>query len=418
MNWKFYYDEAFHDRNVTVKNEKINIYADNASDIFVAFFNGYQEIDAVDIWKAYTEFEEKYKKIFTIEEGKELKGTVIKRKNYKNGFASFVPNTVEFYSDFFNLLNNEKVIFHISMFSKTELLVREFLRNLQFSNQFQINEDAFIYSIVKFLYNYRNQAFLIEMMQIRSKDDAKHVLNKLKNMLEVVIIQSIDIKRKQIERKGLIEIYFILDEVIIKGFEQPQLSWRYKPIFIGFNKLLKERGIQQAEVDLVIDEEKKTLEAAKSTGNYKSCESVSSYECIGVRISDILSHFFGELSVALAVELREEEIKNEQDLEEYDYVTKKLLSKKWFCISEKQFLLWRNIELLFYKYQLFEWTGYGGIYFDYSMVAFALLEYIFQYEIYEDFTKVSSEMHCEYFNTYCCKKIAALYERGDSKPAM
>lgn len=418
MNWKFYYDEAFHDRKVTIKNEKINIYADNASDIFVGFFNGYQENDTVDIWKQYNELEAKYKNIFTLEEDKELKGTIIKRKNYKNGFASFVPNTIDFYSDFFNLLNNEKVILHISMFSKTELLVREFLRNIQFSNKFQINEDAFIYSIVKFLYNYRNQTLLAKMMQIVSKNDAENILDELKKMLHIVINESINIKRKQVERNGLMEIYCILEDASIKNFEQPQLSWRYKPIFIGFNKLLKERGIPQSEVELVIDEEKNTLEAAKSEGNYKSCECVPSYDSIGVRISDILSHFFGELSLALAVELREKEIKKEQDLIEYNYFTKKLLSKKWFCVSKKQFILWRNIELLFYNYQLFEWTGYGGIYFDYSMVTFALLEYIFQYETYEDFTKVSSELHCEYFNTYCCKKISMLYERGGSKPAI
>ncbi|MPM90772.1 hypothetical protein SDC9_137894 [bioreactor metagenome] len=304
------------------------------------------------------------------------------------------------------------------MFSKTELLVREFLRNIQFSNKFQINEDAFIYSIVKFLYNYRNQTLLAKMMQIVSKNDAENILDELKKMLHIVINESINIKRKQVERNGLMEIYCILEDASIKNFEQPQLSWRYKPIFIGFNKLLKERGIPQSEVELVIDEEKNTLEAAKSEGNYKSCECVPSYDSIGVRISDILSHFFGELSLALAVELREKEIKKEQDLIEYNYFTKKLLSKKWFCVSKKQFILWSNIELLFYNYQLFEWTGYGGIYFDYSMVTFALLEYIFQYETYEDFTKVSSELHCEYFNTYCCKKISMLYERGGSKPAI
>ncbi len=418
MKWKFYYDESFHDRSITVKDDNINIYKDNAADVFVGFFTGYMESDEEIIWNQYKIFDENYRKEFTIEDGKELKGKTIKRKNYRNGFASFFPKTIDFYNDFFDILNNDKVVFHIGMFSKTEVVVREFIRNLQFPEYINFHEDSFIYSVVKFLYNYRNKEFLIKMMEIKSTDNAQNVLFELKKMMFDVISNIGDAKRKQAEKQGLNEVLCLLNYAKIKEFIPPELSWRYEPIFIGFNKLLKERKIKQEEVDLFIDEEKNTFEAAINIGNYRKCECVKSEVNIGIRISDILSHFFGEISAGLESELREPEIINEHDIIGYDYKSKKLLSEKWFEISERQYLLWRKIGMLFSDYQRYEWTGYDGVFCDYPVLAFGLLEYICHYDTYEAYKKIPSAMHREYFNTYCCVKLSELYKRGGSKPAI
>lgn len=416
--WKFYYDEAFHDRKITVKEDSINIYKKDSSDIYVGFFCGYKDTKELEVWKNYDYFEQKYKKIYTIEEGKELKGTTIKRKNYKNGFSSFVDNTVCFYSDFFKILADSEIVFHISMFSKTELIVREFMENIIFDNRLTFNKDAFLYSLIKFLYNYRSQELLKKMMQIQTKKDVEEGLNYLKNIIRHVIAESESSQKKEVEKNALNEVLSILNNVFVFDFKQPQLSWRYEPIFISFNKLLCERKINQIDLDLLIDKENNTLEAARINGNYHKCNEGESHECIGLRISDILAHFFGELVVAFECELREVEIKSEEDLKKLDYSTKKLLSAKWFEVSREQFDLWKNIEIIFCKYQLYEWTAYGGIFCDYPILVFALLEYIFQYNTYEEFMEVKAELHSEYFNTYCCIKLANIYKRRGSKPAI
>ncbi|WP_259473043.1 hypothetical protein [Clostridium estertheticum] len=33
--WHFYFDEAFHDRKITSKDNNINIYSDNESDVYM-----------------------------------------------------------------------------------------------------------------------------------------------------------------------------------------------------------------------------------------------------------------------------------------------------------------------------------------------------------------------------------------------
>lgn len=413
--WKFYYDEAFHDRKITAKDDSINIYKKDSSDIYVGFFCGYKDTKESAVWEKYASFEGKYKKIYTISDDKELKGTTIKKKNYKNGFSSFADNTICFYNDFFEIFDDSEIVFHISMFSKTELLVKEFMKNIRFNNKFVYHRDAFIYSLIKFLYSYRNQELLKNMMHIKTEKDANQVLNYLKDMIKNVIGESGQSKKKEKERKALNDVLSILNNSFVYEFKQPQLSWRYKPIFTGFNNLLYERNINQLDVDLLIDKENNTFQAAIANGNYKRCNEGESHECIGLRISDILAHFFGELVLALEYELKEIEIKSEEDLKKLDYSTKRLLSPKWFKVSQEQFLLWRNIEMIFYKYQLYEWTGYDGVFCDSPNLVFALLEYIFQYNTYEEFMDVKAELHSEYFNTYSCNKLANIYKRGGSR---
>lgn len=202
------------------------------------------------------------------------------------------------------------------------------------------------------------------------------------------------------------------------GFQAPQLKWRYEPIFKGFNKLLHERKINQNKVDLLIDRENRTYDAALNSGNYFKCHMGESEENIGLRISDIFAHFFGELAVSLEKELREAEIKKEQDLDKFEYKQKTLLSTRWFTVTEKQFWLWKKIGKIFYENQMYEWTGYDGTFCDYPVLTFALLEYNLQYETYQKFIEVKPEEHAEYFNTYCCAKLTGIYIRGGSKPAI
>lgn len=415
--WKFYYDEAFHDRSITAK-EEINIYKENSSDIYTGFFCGYQDVKEMEIFGKYAKFENKYKEIYTIKSDKELKGTTIKRKNYEFGFASFVDNTINFYTDFFEIFDDDQVVFHIGMFSKTELLITEFFKNITFTPPFCFHEESFIYSLIKFLYNYRNQGLLIRMMQIQNQDDVYKVLTELRDLMLNVLAKIEGSKKKEPERNAIKEVLCILGYGKVSDFQAPQLKWRYEPVFKGFNKLLYERKINQNKVDLLIDRENRTYDAALNSSNYFKCHMGESNENMGLRISDMFAHFFGELAVALEKELREAEIKKEQDLDKYEYEQKILLSTRWFTVTEKQFWLWKKIGKIFCEYQMYEWTGYDGTFCDYPVLTFALIEYNLQYETYQKFVEVKPEEHAEYFNTYCCAKLTGIYVRGGSKPAI
>ena len=185
--WNFYYDEAFHDRSITAKdNSEINIYKNGSSDIYVGFFCGYDETLEAAISKKYLELEHKYRELFTIPEGKELKGTTIKRQNYTHGFASLKKLNINFYDDFFSLLDDPNIIFHTSMFSKTELIVREFMRNLTFPSQLKPAEETIIYILTKFLFNYRKQSLLKKMMEASTPSEAVQVLQLLRDYLKKV----------------------------------------------------------------------------------------------------------------------------------------------------------------------------------------------------------------------------------------
>lgn len=417
--WNFYYDEAFHDRSITAKdNSEINIYKNGSSDIYVGFFCGYDETLEAAISKKYLELDHKYRELFTIPEGKELKGTTIKRQNYTHGFASLKKLNINFYDDFFSLLDNPNIIFHISMFSKTELIIREFMRNLTFPSQLKPAEETIIYILTKFLFNYRKQSLLKKMMEASTPSEAVQVLHLLRDYVKKVVEQSGHTKKKRAERNALFELHCILGYAQITNYIKPELSWRYEPIFIGFNKLLRERNISRKNVSLVIDTEEKTYIAAKAVGKYGNCEQDASEVCTGIRIADFLSHFFGTLAVSLIQELNEGEIKSDDDLNQRDYASKKLLSKDWFIVTEPQFNLWNKIESIILNYHHYEWTGYDGVFCDTPALVFALLEYIKLYKNYEEFQNISPANHCEYFNTYCCKKLEGLYHRAGTAPAI
>ncbi|MBD5102086.1 MAG: hypothetical protein HDT27_05205 [Subdoligranulum sp.] len=417
--WNFYYDEAFHDRSISIKDgNEINIYKNGASDIYVGFFCGYDESLEPKISQQYLELDYKYRELFTIPDNKELKGTTLKRQNYIHGFASLKKLSINFYNDLFNLLDDPNIIFHISMFSKTELIVREFMRKISFSYKYKLEEETIIYILTKFLFNYREQAIIKKMMEASTPSESIQVLHLLRTYILKIVEQSGDSKKKLAERNALSELYYILEYARISNYIKPELSWRYEPIFIGFNKLLKERKISPENVSLVIDTEERTYTAAKDIGKYGSCKQGASEAYTGIRIADFLSHFLGSLAVALIQELNEGEIKSEDDLNQRDYVTKKLLSPDWFTVTEQQFNLWNKIESVILNYQFYEWTGYNGVFCDFPALVFALLEYVKLYENYDEFRSVEPENHRDSFNTYCCNKLANLYRRAGTEPAI
>jgi hypothetical protein len=303
--WDFYYDEAYHDRGVTSKNSKINFLENNSSDTYVGVFCGWEHDNASSIEKQFVDFEKRYKNIFTVNQSVELKSLVIKRKNFKNGFASFLPLTVDYYSEFFSLLENKNIILHIGLFSKTELVISNFLKSLVFDNTIMFCHDAFLYSVTKFMHDYRNlnsiDILLNKMIGIRTKDDINELIVAIVKSIDEIIseINKTNFKISKSEYRALTQIRNILGHARSNSVLSSNLRWDYDQVFIGFNKILQERKIQKDNVNLLIDREKGTLKSAIKIGRYKNCICVESNEYFGIRISDTLAHFFGEIIILL-----------------------------------------------------------------------------------------------------------------------
>jgi len=162
--WSFYFDEIFHDRKITqTKDDKINIYSEYTYDVYTGFFFGINEAEQQNVIKKFNEFENRYKKLFCVPINEEFKSTVIHKKNFNKGFRTFNKNTIDFYKDLFDLLDNELAAFHICMFSKTEQIVSEFVKNLKFPVYMSLHKSSFVYSLTKFLLNYRNEKMIKKM---------------------------------------------------------------------------------------------------------------------------------------------------------------------------------------------------------------------------------------------------------------
>ncbi|WP_238917709.1 hypothetical protein [Clostridium sp. YIM B02555] len=404
--WYFFYDEAFHDRKIDVtKDNKINIYTNDASDIYVGTFIGCKKETLKILYKNFSVFENKFIKKFGLNE--ELKGTTIKKKNFKYGIRSFNKDTIEFYEDYFDVLDND-LMFNIVMLSKTSYFISEFLKDIK-SNIF-FNRLSFRYSLIKFLYNYRCMNLLLELFQ-ENKVINSYRINK--NLLEILnkVIQKIDgIKKKGRELEALKDIKRILQKSELITYSKRQYLWNYNEVFDGFNLMLQSIDVKQEDVHLHIDREQKTFEAAINNGKYFSIAQDNSKEVAAIRISDILSNFIGRIILAMEENLHEIEINHIDDLNKIDYETKRLLDAEWFNLNERQFIMYKKIYSIFIPLMSkYKWITYGSIFFDYSTLFFCLIQYIGYNESYEQFNQTTPDMHSEYFNQYSCEVLNLRY---------
>ena len=125
MKYVFYFDEAFHDRKIVIaSNGKINTLRDDAIDDYIGVFWGCERARLSEYMGQLTKFEEKYKKVFTLEDGQELKSEIIGKKNYQYGIRTFNKNAIALYSELFELLSNWNYVLQINVISKVELLIR------------------------------------------------------------------------------------------------------------------------------------------------------------------------------------------------------------------------------------------------------------------------------------------------------
>ncbi|THE13460.1 hypothetical protein E1I69_07545 [Bacillus timonensis] len=401
--YNFFFDESSHDRKVTNTDKGINIYREGNNDLFVGVFWGVDNRFEKKYKENYIAIENHGKELLGLTEDQELKGTNINKSNFKYGITSFNKNALDLYSKIFNLIDNN-VMLHISLFSKTEFLIVHYFRRIKFPKYIIVNYHSLIYSIIKFLFNYRNTKLLQKIFS-ENPLSTEDFLTELKNMLKEIILKIQKVKRKQMELPVLEELLFILEQSDIVSSPSNKFNWDYQILFDGFNLFLDELSIKSNRINLTLDKEGtgKILETARKQGFKKEIEIDSKVDPC-VRLSDLLSNFFNRLSYALYESLKENEF---YDSNSFDYETKHVLNPNWFKFnSEKPFLLYKALYNIFAERKNIYWTGFSGVYFDYQVVLFSLINYIGgDYKDLNSFQKHSTNSHVERFNNYCVKNL-------------
>ncbi|MFS0865334.1 hypothetical protein [Fredinandcohnia sp. 179-A 10B2 NHS] len=401
--YSFFFDESSHDRKVTNTEKGINIYMDGNNDLFVGVLWGLNSQTEDDYRSRYLNFESFGKKVLGLSKDQELKGTNISKSNFKYGISSFNKNTIEIYNRFFDLIDSN-VMLHINLYSKTEFLITSYFNNIIFPKQLIINKPAFIYSIIKFLFNYRREALLKKIFSSELLSTEEFIF-ELKSMMQDVIGKTVNIKRKIHELPALKELLYILNNAEINPTPQEKFEWNYNVIFDGFNLLLEELKINPNRINLVIDKEGtgKVLRAAKRIGFKTAIEIDSQYDPC-VRVSDFLSNFFNRLSLALYESLKEQSY---DDPNSFDFESKHTLSTDWFDFkNDKPFLLYKKLYKILEERKNIYWTSYSGVFFDYQLLLFSLILYIGgKHEDINSFRKYSPKNHVERFNTFCAQII-------------
>lgn len=98
-------------------------------------------------------------------------------------------------------------------------------------------------------------------------------------------------------------------------------------------------------------------------------------------------------------------------LKDNDIVRKHLLSKEWFRLNEKQFLLYKKITKALVTNHKFYWTSMAWAYSDEIVMFYSFINYINSYDKYNEFMTILSEKHSGYFNNFVCSRLVDQYKK-------
>ena len=380
-DYQFYYDESEHSRKINYKTVSASNYYDN----FITMIVGWPS-DRDTILQRYDIFETKYED--RKDHNGEIKSTMFKQKQFKNGLASINKQNAQFIYDFLSIFDEDTHIF-FSVSSKIEYLILQIFKG--YKNSLLIDADLMKYSIIKALVLYR-PLDIIECVY-ESLDD---FLKKLKEFFrDRIECNRINPELKQSETKAFEEILLVLDDIS----DVPELDWDYHMPFDGFSKYLQEKGINHYSLIIdkegKIDEESKTLKSAREIG-LKNTDEGNSTEYPGLRIADMLAGIISKLLKGLCDSLRYQSTD--------ESTKKKILNKDWFRLDELHLELYKKLYQLICVWQPAWYKSYSGIYSDDLVVFNALLNFMNHFESVQQI-QYSLKMNGEYFNAFACEQL-------------
>ena len=385
--YNFYYDESEHSRIINLSTITGETYYDN----FLVAIVGWDSDKEVEIKQKYLAFEEK-----NAERKKkgELKSDTFKSNQFKYGFASFNKPNVEMLNDLLSIIDDDFFIY-LFVASKIEYVIIQLFKD--YANSLFIDMDSVRYSIVKAILTYRPTE-VINSIYAEPEEFVSSLIDFFSKRIE---LNKSNIALKEAENNAFENILMILQDV-----EPPtSINWDYHMSFVGFSSLLKSKRI--ADYSLTIDKEgnSKTHDAAIEVG-IVNCTEVDSKEHFGLRIADMLAGIVGKMMKSLYHSLRNES--------NNATVTKTLLDKSWFKVSEEQLFLYKKLHHIFLEINNDWYKIYAGNYSDDLISLLALLDYMNHFKSADEIQK-DFDMHPEYCNACMCRRLEEHFNRIHNK---
>lgn len=385
--YNFYYDESEHSRIINLSTITGETYYDN----FLVAIVGWDSDKEVEIKQKYLAFEEKYAER---KKKGELKSDTFKSNQFKYGFASFNKPNVEMLNDLLSIIDDDFFIY-LFVASKIEYVIIQLFKD--YTNSIFVDMDSVRYSIVKAILTYRPT----EVINSIYAEPEEFVSSLIDFFTQRIELNKSNIVLKEAENNAFENILMILQDV-----EPPtSINWDYHMSFVGFSSLLKSKRI--ADYSLTIDKEgnSKTHDAAIEVG-IVNCTEVDSKEHFGLRIADMLAGIVGKMMKSLYHSLRNES--------NNATVTKTLLDKSWFKVSEEQLCLYKKLHHILLEINNDWYKIYAGNYSDDLISLLALLDYMNHFKSADEIQK-DFDMHPEYCNTCMCRRLEEHFNRIHSK---
>lgn len=385
--YNFYYDESEHSRIINLSTITGETYYDN----FLAAIVGWDSNNETEIKQKYLAFEEKYAER---KKKGELKSDTFKSNQFKYGFASFNKPNVEMLNDLLSIIDDDFFIY-LFVASKIEYIIIQLFKN--YENSLFVDMDSVRYSIVKAILTYRPT----EVINSIYAEPEEFVSSLIDFFTQRIELNKSNIVLKEAENNAFENILMILQDV-----EPPtSINWDYHMSFVGFSSLLKSKRI--ADYSLTIDKEgnSKTHDAAIEVG-IVNCTEVDSKEHFGLRIADMLAGIVGKMMKSLYHSLRNES--------NNATVTKTLLDKSWFKVSEEQLCLYKKLHHILLEINNDWYKIYAGNYSDDLISLLALLDYMNHFKSADEIQK-DFDMHPEYCNTCMCRRLEEHFNSIHSK---
>lgn len=413
MNYTFYFDETYHDRSITIKeNGQLNTLTDGKNDSYIGVFWGTDSDHLPSILERFSVVEETYKSRLGLTQ--EFKSTCFAKKNFKYGIRSFNSTTQGFYSDLFHLLYEHSPIIHVNALSKIELLLRNIFSNCNLHRILFIEPNSFYYSMTKFLITYHSESLLRALFRATQNKNVNLFLTELEEHLCIVISSLRGIKRKEREVPALEQLLHIVTILMVscnaRSMISDKIGFVYSQNFDGLCQLLKEKGIPSCNTTVVIDTEEQTYRASNPYPFQLVVQADSSTN-IGLRLADHLCGFIGRLMYALMhdANFMEDKVNDITQLSSNDIQRKHLLYSDWFDLKQAHFDLYHIVAKVLTQQQQAYWSTMTWSYCDQICMFYALLDYIASYPDYTEFLKHTPDEHAEYYNAACIDHISRHY---------
>lgn len=274
-----YYDESGHDRKLTIKSFTNEHHFNN-------FVSGILNInvDKIESFETdYLQFEEKYKKLYDVDE---LKSSQIKLKKYEYGLSSFKSIDLDLINDFFSLLDNNDVYVYICCVDKICYLVSQLFSDKTLGI---LNYKYFIYTISKIISKYDDKTVLEKIC-----NHDVHILDYIKEYSKSLINKNGNNLNKQEENMALKILINVLDDVNCDA----DLDFDYSVSFDFFRSYLNDNNFFSEKLSLDKEGSGKTKYCALKIG-LKHINEYDSQSCTGIRATDLIVGFISRFIQSL-----------------------------------------------------------------------------------------------------------------------